>query len=201
MKPPALPCLHCLAVAACQVMPNVTQRFEGSSTYKRDFGPLGSDPMQHATRVASQQTLLSTTRELNDGTTRAAHHPPGYTGFVPAAATNPGALEQASGTSCRPDAKVSSVAEYHVTIMTACHTCSLSGVYACRDLNYNGSGGVGLGWNAKWLCLRQAQLMPAEWLAWTYSYARLNCCVDECSCCACSKPCFLQLWTSTHVVP
>lgn len=91
-----------------QVMPTVTncKRFEGSSTYSRDFGPLGSDPMQHATTVPTQQTLASTTRELNEGTTRAAHHPPGYTGFVPAAATNPAAVEQAAGHTCRPDAKV-----------------------------------------------------------------------------------------------
>ncbi len=89
-------------------MPTVTscKRFEGSSTYARDFGPLGSDPMQHAATAPSQQTLASTTTELNAGTTRAAHHPPGYTGFVPATDLNPVAVEQAAGVTCRADAKV-----------------------------------------------------------------------------------------------
>jgi hypothetical protein len=89
-------------------MPTVTScsRFEGSSTYARDFGPLGADPMQHAATIPSQQTLASTTKELNAGTTRAAQHPPGYTGFVPATQLNPTAVEQAAGSRARGDAKV-----------------------------------------------------------------------------------------------
>lgn len=89
-------------------MPTVTncKRFEGSSTYARDFGPLGADPMQHAATLPSQQTPASTTKELNTGTSRAAHHPPGYTGFVPATTLNPVAMEQAAGSRCRADAKV-----------------------------------------------------------------------------------------------
>lgn len=89
-------------------MPSVEtcKRFEGSSTYKRDFGPLGSDPMQAATTVPAQLSLCATTRELNEGTTRSVRHTPGYTGFIPAASTNPHAVEQAAGCTCRPDAKV-----------------------------------------------------------------------------------------------
>lgn len=91
-------------------MPTVTncKRFEGSSTYARDFGPLGADPMRHMlSTLPSQQTPSSTTRELSEGTTRAtAQHPPGYTGFIPAASTNPVAMEQGAGTVARPDAKV-----------------------------------------------------------------------------------------------
>jgi hypothetical protein len=92
-----------------QVMPNVTtcSRFEGSSTYGRDFGSLGSDPMQHAAVLPSQQTPLSTTKELGDGTMRAMQHPPGYTGFVPAVTTNPAAVQQAAGSICKPNIKVS----------------------------------------------------------------------------------------------
>lgn len=101
-------------------MPTVTncKRFDGSSTYSRDFGPLGADPMQHATTVPAQQSLAVTTRELNEGTTRAAHHPPGYTGFVPAAATNPVAAAQGTGSICLADIKVSLLAAfsgYHTT--------------------------------------------------------------------------------------
>lgn len=87
-------------------MPSVAKRFEGSSTYERDFGPLGCDPMQLATSNPSMQTLLASTRELNEGTTRGCKQPAGYGGFMPAAATNPVALQQAAGLTSRPDAKV-----------------------------------------------------------------------------------------------
>jgi hypothetical protein len=101
-------CCYILRLLVLQVMPTVTScsRFEGSSTYARDFGPLGADPMQHAATIPSQQTLASTTKELNAGTTRAAQHPPGYTGFVPATGLNPTAVEQATGSRARGDAKV-----------------------------------------------------------------------------------------------
>lgn len=45
-------------------------------------------------------------RDLNDGTTRSCRHLPGYTGFIPAAAVNGAAVQQAAGTSTRADAKV-----------------------------------------------------------------------------------------------
>jgi hypothetical protein len=51
----------------------------------------------------------ATVRDLSEGTTRACRHLPGYTGFVPAAAVNEAAVQQAAGTTIRPDAKVGAV--------------------------------------------------------------------------------------------
>jgi hypothetical protein len=115
-----LPC-RLFVDGRAQAMPTVTscKRFDGSSTYSRDFGPLGADPMQHATTVQSQQSLAALTRELNEGTTRAAYHPPGYTGFIPAACTNPVAAAQAAGSKCRADVKVRINEE---TSLGSCHT-------------------------------------------------------------------------------
>ncbi|WIA39280.1 hypothetical protein OEZ86_005400 [Tetradesmus obliquus] len=88
------------------VMPNAGKPlFHASSTYSRDFGSQGSDPMLRATAEPTQQTLAASTRELNDGTTRSCRHLPRYTGFIPAAAVNEAAVQQAAGTSTRADAK------------------------------------------------------------------------------------------------
>jgi hypothetical protein len=62
-------------------------------------------------------------RDLNEGTTRACRHLPGYTGFVPEAAVNEAAVQQAAGTTIRPDAKVGGLEgqhEYQYTMHSIC---------------------------------------------------------------------------------
>lgn len=80
-------------------------RFEASSTYSRDFGIQGSDPMLRATTNPAEVTLTATTHDLNEGTTRAVKHPPGYTGFIPAANINETAVQQASGENVKQNIK------------------------------------------------------------------------------------------------
>jgi hypothetical protein len=77
------------------------------SSYRRDYGPVGGDPMTHCPATASGMKLTATTRSLNLGTSRATGYQlPGYTGFVPASGVNLAAQEQAEGASTREDAKV-----------------------------------------------------------------------------------------------
>lgn len=79
-------------------------RFDGSSTYARDFGAAGSDPMSRAASSPQQQALMATTRELSSGTTRASPaRPPGFTGFIPACKDNAAAVAHGAGTEPRPD--------------------------------------------------------------------------------------------------
>ena len=88
-------------------------RFEAVSSYARDFGaaaaltaaqtaasaaPLGAADARAAI------TLCATTAELGVGTARANRHPPGYTGFVPAAATAAAATARAHGAGLAPRA-------------------------------------------------------------------------------------------------
>lgn len=92
-------------------MPNAGKpRFAATTSYAKDFGVQGADPMLKATTNPAEVTLSSTTRDLNEGTTRAAHHPPGYTGFIPAAHINETAVQQASGETIKTNIKVSNVA-------------------------------------------------------------------------------------------
>eukprot|EP00879_Flechtneria_rotunda_P019121 GHRR01020076.1.p1 GENE.GHRR01020076.1~~GHRR01020076.1.p1 ORF type:complete len:210 (+),score=81.56 GHRR01020076.1:89-718(+) len=79
--------------------------FEATSSYAKDYGMLGSDPMLRATTQPAEQTSTATTKDLSAGTTRACHHPPGYTGFIPAATLNESAAQQAAGTSSRENVK------------------------------------------------------------------------------------------------
>eukprot|EP00775_Hariotina_reticulata_P006731 gene6731-6951_t len=81
------------------------RRFDSSTSYGRDYGQLGSDPMIRAAIQPTEQVLLASTRDLNLGSTRASRHVPGYTGFIPAAAVNESAVMQGSGTCCRPNMK------------------------------------------------------------------------------------------------
>lgn len=57
-------CLNVFGVClTVQVMPNAGKPlFDASSTYSRDFGSQGSDPMLRATAEPTQQTLAASTR-------------------------------------------------------------------------------------------------------------------------------------------
>ena len=77
------------------------------SSYRRDYGPVGGDPMTLCPTTVSKLKATATTRSLNLGTSRATGNQlPGYTGFVPVAGMNVTAQEQAEGATTRPDAKV-----------------------------------------------------------------------------------------------
>lgn len=111
VTPPALPCL--LAVharvsthTANSLQPPDRPRFDGASTYVRDYGAAGSDPLSRAAASPQQQALTATTRELSSGTTRASPaRPPGFTGFIPACKDNAAAVAHSLGAEPRPDAK------------------------------------------------------------------------------------------------
>ncbi|GBF97074.1 hypothetical protein Rsub_09547 [Raphidocelis subcapitata] len=82
-------------------------RFEGASSYARDFV---GDPMAHLPPGGGARdavTLGATTGELGAGTTRACFHVPGYTGFVPASLANATARAQGAGAAPRADARPS----------------------------------------------------------------------------------------------
>jgi len=82
-------------------------RFEGASSYSRDFvgDPMARLPAGGGPRDAC--TLGATTADLNLGTTRGCLHVPGYTGFVPAAASNVAARTQGAGAAPRAGLKQS----------------------------------------------------------------------------------------------
>lgn len=101
--------LQCLRRCLCvpQNMPRAgAPRFEAGSSYTRDFGELGADPMSHCAASGSEMTLSATTRPLNEGTSRACHQIPGYTGFIPASHMNAVAQQQGEGLLTRTDLKV-----------------------------------------------------------------------------------------------
>lgn len=77
------------------VAPAFAPRFaDAHSTYARDFAP-----------ATGGGSLEASTRELAAGTTRVACQPPGFTGFVPQAATNARAVAHGCGAAPRSDAK------------------------------------------------------------------------------------------------
>eukprot|EP00877_Chromochloris_zofingiensis_P009496 jgi/Chrzof1/47/Cz01g01170.t1 len=98
--------LESFSTARFQNMPRAgAPRFEAGSSYTRDFGELGADPMSHCAASGSEMTLSATTRPLNEGTSRACHQIPGYTGFIPASHMNAVAQQQGEGLLTRTDLK------------------------------------------------------------------------------------------------
>ena len=66
---------------------------EMSTSYRTDFGLYGCDPSTKTARDPTQICQRATTAEHFAGTSKAAYHPPGYSGFIPATRRNPQASQ------------------------------------------------------------------------------------------------------------
>lgn len=81
-------------------------RTDGVSSYSRDMGAHGSDPVTRLACTVADMTSSSTTKELGAGSQRTTRHIPGYTGFQCATAHNPHAVAHSLGREPRKDAQV-----------------------------------------------------------------------------------------------
>jgi hypothetical protein len=66
-----------------------------STSYRNDFGLFGDNPADSMPQDPSEFSTKATTAEHMRGTPKSTFHPPGYTGFIPAAAVNHKAVRQA----------------------------------------------------------------------------------------------------------
>ena len=81
-------------------------RLDGATSYGRDFGEAGADPMAHAPATEADTTRCCTTKDLSAGTQRNTWHLPGYTGFQAVTSHNGLAGEHSNGRLPRRDTKV-----------------------------------------------------------------------------------------------
>jgi len=65
-----------------------------STCYRADFGSFGQNPASRMPADPADFSKQATTAEHFLGTTKGTHHPPGYTGFIPATTRNPTAVQQ-----------------------------------------------------------------------------------------------------------
>lgn len=82
-----------------------TAVFYGETLYMKNHGTYGSDPLRRSATNEIGITATASTAEFNEGTTRATHQIPGYSGFNPACDVNAAACTHAKKESSRTSAK------------------------------------------------------------------------------------------------
>jgi hypothetical protein len=81
-------------------------RTDGVTSYSRDMGPPGGDPVVRLARTVADMKGSSTTKELAAGSQSTTWHIPGYTGFQCATVHNPHAVAHSLGKEPRKDNQV-----------------------------------------------------------------------------------------------
>jgi len=76
----------------------VVKNTNWKSSYGMDLGT-GEDPKSRG--YTSKTGMKGTTDDLNRGTSKAAYHVPGYSGYIPTSTSNPGKINQGQGESTR----------------------------------------------------------------------------------------------------
>jgi hypothetical protein len=87
----------CFAVSPPHHLLPLRFKLSGHS-YGMDLGT-GEDPKSRG--YTSKTGMKSTTGDLNLGTSKAAYHVPGYSGYIPSSTSNPGKISQGQGESTR----------------------------------------------------------------------------------------------------
>ena len=67
------------AVMHMQTVQSVGAAAKGDSSYSKDFGKYGGDPLQHGVDSATEMTRTATTADLAAGTARSTMQRPGRT--------------------------------------------------------------------------------------------------------------------------
>lgn len=70
------------AVMHMQTVPSVGAAAEGDSSYSKDFGKYGDDPLQHGVDSANEMTRSGTTADLAAGTARPTMQRPGQPAYL-----------------------------------------------------------------------------------------------------------------------